>query len=201
MTIIILIVTGMLSLYAFYNKTAEGLMRFNAYMVFQHKEWWRFFSYGLVHADFLHLAVNLYVLYSFGGFVEYKYEAWFGDKGMFYFFIMYVGGLIISVVPDYYKHRHDIYYNAVGASGAVSAIVFAFMVFEPMAPMGLLFIPVRIPAIIFGLLYLGYSYYMAKRGGDNIGHNAHFWGAVFGFVFTIAMKPMLLVHFIYQIIH
>ena len=89
--------------------------------------------------------------------------------------------------------------NAVGASGAISAIVFAAVIFNPLAPLGILFIPISIPAVLFAFLYLVYSAYMSKRGEDNIGHDAHFWGAIFGFAFTIALKPSLVAHMINEI--
>jgi membrane associated rhomboid family serine protease len=96
---------------------------------------------------------------------------------------------MLSVLPSFGKYKNDPGYNAVGASGAVSAVVFASILFVPLGKIYLFFIPIGIPAFIFGGLYLIYSAYMAKRGGDNIGHDAHFWGALFGFVYTIAIKP------------
>jgi membrane associated rhomboid family serine protease len=100
---------------------------------------------------------------------------------------------------DFGKYKDNAYYNAVGASGAVSAIVFASILFNPGGKIYLFFIPIGIPAVIFGALYLVYSYYMSKRGRDNVGHSAHFWGAVFGFVFTILLKPELFMLFVEKI--
>jgi membrane associated rhomboid family serine protease len=102
----------------------------------------------------------------------------------------------MSVLSSFGKHKDNLYYNAVGASGAVSAVVFASIVFNPMAPIRFIFIPIDIPAFIFGGAYLFYSWYMARKGNDSIGHDAHFWGAIFGIVFTIALKPSLAMHFV-----
>jgi membrane associated rhomboid family serine protease len=129
--------------------------------------------------------------------MTYYFEA----KGNIYLAILYVGGIVLSVVPAFEKHKHDIWYNAVGASGAVSAVVFSSIIFYPTSKLMLFLIPVPIPAVLFGILYLVYSAYMAKRATDNIGHDAHFWGALFGVVFTILLKPQLAVLFIQQLFH
>ncbi len=199
MTYIILFVTIIISLVSFFNKNVSSKLTFNAYLIHENKEWYRFISYGFIHADFFHLFVNMYVLYSFGQFVEYYFDVFFGIKSIFYFIILYFGALAISVVSDYKHHKGDFFYNAVGASGAVSAIVFSSFIFEPTQRIMIFPIPFHLPAIIFGVLYLVYSAYMSKQNKDNIGHSAHFWGAVFGATFTIALKPVLLISFFYKI--
>jgi membrane associated rhomboid family serine protease len=139
----------------------------------------------------------MYVLYLFGETVENYFGAIFNMKASLFFVLLYTGAVAFSSLPSYGKHKNHSYYNAVGASGAVSAVVFASILFDPMGGIGFLFLPgVNIPAFIFGILYLLYSWYMAKKGKDNIGHDAHFWGAVFGFVFTIILKPVLAERFI-----
>jgi membrane associated rhomboid family serine protease len=125
--------------------------------------------------------------------VEQYYGYYFGLKGILYYVLLYIGGTALSTLPSYGKHKDDYSYTAVGASGAVSAVVFASIVFDPLNKIYIFLIPIGIPAIIFGILYLAYSWYMGKKNIDNIGHDAHFWGAVFGFVFTILLKPVLLV--------
>ena len=97
------------------------------------------------------------------------------------------------------KNKNDVFYNAVGASGAVAAVVFSSIILYPTGKIFLFLIPVPIPAPIFGVLYVGYEYYMAKRSNDNIGHDAHLWGALFGVIFTIALKPGLINIFLRQI--
>lgn len=160
------------------------------------KEGYRFFSYALVHADYLHLFVNMYVLYTFGELVETYYMLAFGSKGRFFFFLLYWGAAFTSVIPGFEKNRRNPGYSAVGASGAVSAIVFAAILFRPDMKMGLLFLPIMLPAWIFGLLYLTYSYYMAQKGNSLIGHDAHFFGALFGIFFTILLNYKIGIAFI-----
>jgi membrane associated rhomboid family serine protease len=120
----------------------------------------------------------------------------FGIKGYAYFFLLYIGGIAFSTLYDFRKHKENIFYNAVGASGAVSAIVFSSIILFPQGKIYLFFIPVGIPAPIFGILYLVYSAYMAKKGTSIIGHSAHFWGAIYGIAFTIAIKPEFLTLFL-----
>ncbi len=195
----IIAITIIVSVLAFYNPGIGDRLRFNAYAIKHYKEGWRFFTYGLVHAGWVHLFINMFVLYSFGRMVEQVFSMLFGIKGIFYFLLLYIGGILFSVLFDFRKYKEDPYYNAVGASGAVSAILFSSIIINPTGKIFLMFIPIPIPAAIFGILYIIYSAYMAKRGGDNIGHSAHFWGAVFGVAFTIIIKPELAIHFWNQI--
>jgi membrane associated rhomboid family serine protease len=199
-TIIIICITCVFSITAFQNHSLFNKNLFNPYLINLNREWHRFFTHAFLHADWLHLILNMYVLYTFGSFVEnYFFENVFDEKAKLFYILLYVGGILLSSFPSFERHKHDAYYNSVGASGAVSAIVFSSIVFNPTAKMGLIFLPVMIPAYIFGGLYLLYSWYMAKKANDNIGHDAHFWGAAFGLFFTIALKPALFSHFIAQI--
>lgn len=192
-TLIIIAITVTVSLLAFNNHEIFRRLAFNAYDIKHFKNSYRFLSYALIHADWIHLLINMMVLYSFGQIVEQYYGMLFGVKGILYFILLYVGGTALSTLPSYGKYKDDYSYTAVGASGAVSAVVFASIIFNPLMKIYLLFIPIGIPAILFGVLYLIYSAYMGKKNIDNIGHDAHFWGAIFGFVFTIVLKPDLLV--------
>jgi membrane associated rhomboid family serine protease len=196
MTLYIIIGTSIISILAFSNHQLMDRLKFNAYFIKHSSEGWRFLSYGLVHADWVHLIINMFVLYSFGSAVESYYQYFFPSKAYFYYALLYVGAIAMSVLSSFGKHKDNIYYNAVGASGAVSAVVFASIVFNPMAPIRFIFIPIDIPAFIFGGFYLFYSWYMARKAIDNIGHDAHFWGAIYGIAFTIALKPSLATYFI-----
>lgn len=198
-SLVIIIITAIVSIMAFNNGELFDKLRFNAYFIKHSKEGYRFLSYGLIHADWMHLIVNMYVLYAFSGIVESKYAEFFGVKGSFYFILLYIAAIAISTLPSFGKHKDNVYYNAVGASGAVSAVLFASILLFPNGGIGLLFIPGKIPSYLFGVIYLVYSAVMSKRGRDNIGHDAHFWGAVFGFTFTIALKPVLFIEFINKI--
>ncbi|MES2590267.1 MAG: rhomboid family intramembrane serine protease [Bacteroidota bacterium] len=200
-TLIIIAVTVVVSITAMNNDALKGKMMFNAYLIHQQKQWYRLFSNGLIHADWMHLAFNMYSLYIFGGSVEamYRDSDVFGEKGTLFFILLYVTGIAMSSLYSFEKHKNNIYYNALGASGAVSAVIFAFIALAPTQKLMLLIIPIPIPAYLFGLIFLGIEYYMGKRGQSNIGHDAHFWGAIYGVAFTFILKPSLLQSFIEQI--
>ncbi len=199
-TIFIVIITSIVSIIAFQNHEIFDKFKFNAFAVKHSGQWYRAFTYGLLHADWAHLAINMFVLYSFGGVVELIFKSIFPEKYILYFLLLYIGGISFSIIFDMKKYKDEPSYNAVGASGAVSAIVFASILLYPIGKISLLFIPIGIPSFVFGILYLVYSAYMDKKKIDNIGHSAHFWGAVFGFVFPILIKPTLFVGFINQIL-
>jgi membrane associated rhomboid family serine protease len=197
----VIILTSLISIYAFYNQDLFGRLKFNAYAIRHHGQGWRFLSYGLVHADWVHLFINMFVLYSFGKAVIESYLYYFGPKGYLFYLLLYLGGVGFSVLFDYGKHKDDPSYNAVGASGAVSAVLFASILVFPTGSVYLFPIPFPLPSVVFGVFYLVYSAVMARRGTGNIGHNAHFWGAIFGLVFTIALKPLLVASFWKQIMN
>lgn len=198
-TYVIIAITAITSILALNNRQFSDKLLFSPYMIQSHRQGYRFLSHALVHGDWMHLLVNMFVLLSFGRMVEMYFGMFFGIKGAYLFTLLYVGGIVLSSTPSYAKYKSDPHYRAVGASGAVSAIVFASIIIQPLSPIRFVFIPVDIPAFIFGGLYLAYSAYMAKRGQDNIGHDAHFWGAVFGIAFTIILKPALFTGFLSQI--
>lgn len=196
-TLIIIFITAIVSISAFNNlKLFDQLKLFPAAMS-SGKDAYRIASYGLIHADWLHLIINMYVLYNFGqqG-TEFMYDAAFGAKGVLYFVLLYIGGMVTSVIPSYEKHKHNFGYTAVGASGAVSAVVFAYILFNPLQIFNFLFIPFDIPAYVFGALYMAISYYLAKQNRGNIGHDAHFFGALFGIMFTILLDKNIAVRFV-----
>ncbi|HXD91909.1 MAG TPA: rhomboid family intramembrane serine protease [Bacteroidia bacterium] len=188
------------SFWAFNDVKIFNKFLFNAYATFHNKQYYRLFTHAFLHGDYMHLAFNMYALYLFGQVLEEQYfPALFQEKAVFYYILLYVGGIFFSSLFDFIKQRDNPSYSSVGASGAVTAIVFSAILINPTMGMGILFIPFFIPAWSFGGLYLIYSWYMGKRQLDNIGHNAHFWGAVFGFVFTILLKPALLPRFFTEI--
>ncbi|MCF6172009.1 MAG: rhomboid family intramembrane serine protease [Bacteroidales bacterium] len=189
LNLIIVAATVIISILAFSNGELAEKLRFNAYLIKHDMQSWRFFSYGLIHAGWMHLLINMYVLYSFGKIVEGFLYARFGMKGVLYYGLLYLGGILFSVLFDFRKHKDDIYYNAVGASGAVSAVLFAAILVYPEMKLFIFPLPFALPSWVFGILYLIYSAYMGKKGVDNIGHNAHFWGAVFGIVFIGLTAP------------
>lgn len=199
MNIAIIVITSLISIYAFFNQELFDRLKFNPFAIKHNGQGWRFLTYGLVHADWIHLFINMFVLYSFGKAVIDAYYFYFDAKGYLFYFLLYFGGIIFSVLIDFGKHKDDIWYNAVGASGAVSSVLFASILVYPTSSIYLFPIPFPLPSVVFGVLYLAYSAIMARRGSGNIGHNAHFWGAVFGIAFTIALKPRLVASFWNQI--
>ena len=199
LTIILIALTVVVSLLCFNNAELFDKLKFNAYDVKHSNQWYRFFTYGFLHAGWLHLLINMLVLYSFGNIVETYFKFYFPSKYFLYYLLLYVGGLILSIIPAFGKNKNDVFYNAVGASGAISAILFSSIILYPTGKIYFFFIPVGIPSPLFGVFYIAYEYYMSKRAKDNIGHDAHFWGAVFGIVFTIAIKPQFVILFLQQI--
>ncbi len=192
---LIIIISVLVSILSFNDQNLLEKLRFNAFDIKHNRQGWRFFTYAFVHADWIHLLVNMYVLYSFGDIVLQIFGYHFGYKATIYFLLLYVGGILFASLFDFGKHKDNSFYNAVGASGAVSAVVFASILLYPQGTIYFFFIPFPIPSVIFGILYLVYSAYMSKKGKDNIGHSAHFWGAIFGIVYTIILKPAFLSKF------
>mgnify|MGYP002639538841 CR=1 FL=1 len=195
LTFVIIAATVIVSISAFNNIELFSRLKFNAYLIKHSNEKWRFFSYALVHSGWMHLIINMYVLYSFGGVVEKFFTGNFGGIGFLYYGLLYVGGVLFSTLIDFGKYKNDIYYNAVGASGAVSAVVFSSILVYPAGSIILFPIPFPLPSWLFGIVYLIYSAYMGKKGADNIGHNAHFWGAIFGIVLTVILVPNVIQDF------
>jgi membrane associated rhomboid family serine protease len=187
-TITIIIITSLVSFAAFNREKVKEDMLFWPAEIKSQKQYYRFLSYGLIHADLIHLVFNMMTLYSLGERLErYSFSQYyiFGDKAKIFYLVLYVTAIVISTIPDYFKHKDDFSYRALGASGAVSAVVFASIMIDPKLSLGILFIPIPIPGYIFGILFLGISAYLAKKGAGNIGHGAHFTGAVYGLLFTI----------------
>lgn len=196
-TLIIIIITVLVSLSAMSNQRMTDQLIFYPPAV-NRGQWYRFFSCGVIHADFGHLIFNMLALYLFGhgssiqtadgvyqtG-VEFQFTYLFGDKGKFIYLGMYVLALFFSLLPTYLKNKDNYHYRSLGASGAVSAVVFAAILFNPLSGVGLFFIPVYIAGFIFGILYLVISHMLDRRGGDHINHSAHIFGALFGVGFTI----------------
>lgn len=190
-TIVILILTCIISFTAFSNQKVIDDLIFYPPAITQRNQWYRFITNGIIHADIGHLAFNMFSFYLFGNFVEKDFMFLFNENGKILFLAMYITALAVCLIPTYFQHKDNYHYRSLGASGAVSAVVFAGIFLNPTIKIGLIIIPPIIPGFIFGPLYLVLSAYMAKRGGDHINHSAHFWGAVWGIVFVIITCLML----------
>lgn len=192
-TILIIAITCLVSVLCF-NGTLDGSrLVFNAYQVWHRKEWRRMLSSGIIHSGWGHLLFNMLTLYFFGRVVEQYFGAVFGTgTGTLLYVVLYVSAIAVSSVGDLIKYRDDWHYNALGASGAVSAVLFASILFAPKMGIFIYLIPIPVPGYIFAPMYLLYCWYMARRNMDNIGHTAHFWGAVYGLLFPLACNPRIL---------
>lgn len=201
LTLILVALTALVSYRGFTDPATNAKLMLYPVQMKAKGEWYRFLTHGLVHADWWHLIINMLVLYQFGEFLEGNFIDIFGaGLGQILFVLLYISALIVSAVPSYFQHQDNPGYAAVGASGATSALVFGYILFNPW---GWFAFP-PLPALLFGVAYLFYSSYMEKRGMDNIGHNAHFWGAVYGVFFTLiaafAFQPVLVDYFIAQLL-
>ena len=200
-TLIIIIITVIISLFAFQSQRVMSDLIFYPAAITERNQYYRFVTYGFIHADIPHLFFNMYALYLFGGVCENSFVDIFGNNGKLFYVLMYFFALIACVIPDFFKHKMNPGYRSLGASGAVSAVVSGYIVFNPLQGIGLLFIPVFIPGFLFGILFLVISYWLGRKGGSSINHSAHIWGALFGVAFLIVLSQAfsaypLLDHFI-----
>jgi len=184
-TLIIIIVTTLVSIGGFTNQKIINDLIFYPPAVTEHRQWYRFLTCGLIHADIGHLILNMYALYIFGVSVEKAFLGIFGQYGNLIYLLMYVSALIVCLLPTYKKHKNNYYYRSLGASGAVSAVVFCYILLFPLQKLGLIFLPIMIPGFIFGLLYLILSSVLQKKAADNINHSAHIWGSIYGIIFLL----------------
>ena len=194
-TIFLVIITVLITVGAWRRQTVFEKMIFHAPSILYSKEWHRLFSYGFLHASWGHLFVNMFVLWMFGRHVEATYVYLFGIKGHVLYLFLYLSAIVISTLYDLKKHKYNTNFRAVGASGAVSAILFAYIFLYPTESLYFMFIPIGIPAILFGIFYLIYSSYMSKQNLDNVGHDTHFWGGVYGFLFVLPFQWTLIISF------
>lgn len=199
-TYIIIGLTVIVSLQAFNDTSIYHRFIFNPYLIHERKQWYRFFTHALIHADWNHLLFNMLSLYFFGPSVERTYKLVFGPlQGTLFYMLLYISSIMMASLYSYEKNKANMYYNAVGASGAVCAIIFAWILFYPFGLIYVFFIPIGIYGFIYGILTLFIESYLGRRGGTGIAHDAHFWGAVYGFVLTVVFKWKLFFLFIDQI--
>jgi len=185
-TLIIIAITAAVSYFAWKSPGLMARLILWSPAVAQRGEVHRLLTYGFVHADGQHLLFNMITLYFFGGLIERAYADYLGPIGFAGF---YLGALLVSILPSYLRHRKDPNYRSLGASGAVSAVLFAFILIQPWALIFVFFVPV--PAIIYAALYVGYSVWAERRGQDNVNHSAHLWGAGYGVLFSLIMEPRI----------
>lgn len=198
-TLFIILITSSISIYGMKNSHIAQKLIFYPYMIYRRKEFYRFISYGLLHADFTHLVFNMFALYSFGENLESIYQYYFGTSARLYFIILYVGGLIISNIPSFLQNKNNPNYVSLGASGAVFSIIFSTILYSPTSPI-CLFGVICMPSIVFGCIYILYAIYLTKNNLQTLtNHKAHIVGALFGIIFNIIIMPKVIPFFLYQI--
>jgi len=160
----------------------------------RNRQYDRLLGHGFIHADGMHLLFNMVTLYFFGGGLEAVFTPYLGHAG---FLLFYLSAIVVSILPTYLRHRHDAHYRSLGASGGVSAVLFATILISPWSMVMVFFIPM--PAVVFGVAYLAYSIWMDRHGSDSINHSAHLWGAGYGMLFTVLMEPEVATHFMQRV--
>lgn len=192
-TFIFIAITVAISIAAFNNGSLlNKLILWPRYMDTP-KEYYRMLTSGFIHADWNHLIFNMISLYCVGG----AAEAILGGG----FVTLYLTALVVSSLPTFFKYRNNAHYRSLGASGGVAAVMFLFIYYYPWSKIYIFFIPIGIPSILFGVLYLVYEAYMARRGGSTMNHDAHFWGAVYGMIYALTTDPSHGMIFVNQLLH
>lgn len=190
-TITIIILTSLISYQAFRDYNIADKLIFQPAAV-RDGEWYRLLTYGVLHADLTHLIFNMFTFYLFGSSIEGYFKAVLGtNPGSIAFIILYIGGLLFSILPTYIKQKDNYYYKGLGASGAVSAVVFAYILINPMNFMGIMFIPIMLPAFLFGFIFILISMYLDKNQVGGINHSAHITGGLFGVILTAVIFLVL----------
>ena len=194
LTIMLVAATVLVSWLAFNNhRLLDRLMLWPPAIDRQH-QYDRLLTHGFVHADWQHLLFNMITLYFFGRAVEGVFTDLIGAVG---FLLFYLSAILVAILPTYLRHRHDSRYRSLGASGAVSAVLFAYVL---LAPWSLIFVFVLpVPAILYAVFYVGYSIWMDRQGNDNVNHSAHLGGAGYGVLFTLVMEPRVFPYFLQQL--
>lgn len=205
LTVTIIIITCIISITAFGNPKVINDLIFWPPKISKNKQYYRFISSGFIHADIAHLAFNMITLYFFAktpyndNHTENLEQFFTKEVGKAGFLLFYIFGIICSEIPSFLKNRNNKHYRSLGASGAVTAILFSFILLSPWSTLIVFVFPM--PAILFAVLYLVYTYYMSKKGGDHINHSAHLWGAIYGIVITIIIDIDVVQEFIDQLQH
>lgn len=187
--IIIIIITVLVSLSAFKDDNLMDKLLYSPYRCKHNREYYRILGHVVIHADMTHLAFNMFSLYFLGSLLEKNFMFEYGAiNGEIHFLLIYVlGGIFATFIP-YVRHQDNPNYRSLGASGAVSSVIFAAILWNPTMELGLLFIPIPIPAYIFGPLYLAFEYFADKKGGTGIAHDAHIGGAIFGILYVLIIN-------------
>ncbi len=197
-TFIIIGITILVSYLAFNNDDMMRKLIMNPYLVVSKNQYYRMVTSGFLHASWMHLGFNMFAFFFFGRVVERYFGQLLGGDAWIVFILFYLTAIVFSDLPTIFRNRHNPGYNSLGASGAVSAVVFTSILYAPLNEIYIYFI--KLPGFIFGLLYIGYSYWQSKNEGTGINHDAHLYGALYGIVFGIIIYPESAGGFIEQIL-
>jgi membrane associated rhomboid family serine protease len=198
-TYILIAVTVAASFYAWNRRRIFDSYMMNPFRISHQHQYYRFVTSGFVHKDHMHLLLNMFSLYFFGRAIEIVFKNIFGSTmGGVLFVTLYLLAIVASDIPTYLKNKKNPGYNSLGASGGVSAVIFAFIIFEPLQHI-CIYIALCMPGFLMGALYIAFSYYQGKKSKDNINHDAHLYGALFGFLFCVIIYPNSLPQFFEQI--
>lgn len=197
-TTVLIIVTVATSIIGWKNPTMQQKWMFNPFAVYHGKEYYRLLSSGFIHSNSVHLLFNMIALFFFGDVIERIYLNLFGPLGILFYLITYLAGIVVANLKTFFKYKNESYYNSLGASGGVASILFASIIYRPTSSICIYF-AFCIPAFILGAVYLIYSYYSGYRKSDNVNHDAHLFGSLFGIVFTILLRPVVLIEFFERI--
>jgi membrane associated rhomboid family serine protease len=198
-TMIIVVLTTVVSFVSFNNSRLMDALIFWPPAISMRRQYYRFLSCGFIHADLMHLAFNMFTLYFFGRGLELFYMGRLGLQH-YYFTLLYLSAIVVANIPSYIKQHDNYNYRSLGASGGVCAVLFAFILIDPWETLQLFF-SIDVPAIVYAVLFLAYTIYMSRRGGDNVNHDAHLWGAIYGIVFTIIARPSVVNTFLNELAH
>jgi membrane associated rhomboid family serine protease len=190
--------TVLISLLAMNRERMMQNLMMNPYRIKRNREYYRFLTSGFIHINHVHLLFNMFSFYFFGTLIERIFSTVFGAAGGVYFIALYLLAIIVSDVPTYFKQKDNPQYNSLGASGGVAAVIFAFIIFEPLQLI-CFFIVMCMPGFIIGILFIAISYYQGRKASTAINHEAHLFGALFGLFFCIITYPASIVKFFEQI--
>ena len=194
---IIFVITIVTSLLAFYNTELYGKFMLHPYSVSRGQKLYTLITSGLIHRDWMHLLMNMLSYYFFAFQLERIFVS-ASSWGHIQFGMLYLVSLVLSDMGSIVKHKEHFWYNSLGASGAICAVLFSYILFFPLTTLMIMPIPVPIPAVLYGILFLAYCVYASKNAQDSINHEAHFLGAIAGLLITIILYPHIIGHFISQ---
>ena len=198
LSFMLMAITVAISLLAWQKPSWMDAMTMSPYRINKKQEYWRFLTSGFIHADFTHLFFNLFSFYFFGTQLEYIFSIIFPGIGGYVYVVFYLLAILVADLPTYFKQRNNSYFNSLGASGAVSAVIFAGIMFFPTEKI-YLFGVLGIPGFIYAGLFTWYSIAMDRKGRDYVNHSAHLYGGLFGVLFITLTRPSTWIEFIQQI--